>query len=662
MSSTRSGGLLARSLTSLERPAIVYLAAACTVVLGLFFAFVWSPLPFGWLGIDHYDDRALRLAHGEPFDTTDVPWGYAYYLAFFYLVFGHHLWVPILAQVLLNGLVPVLLYRLVRPLAGVRVAALAAILVGLFSFNTVYTSTQSSDAVCTVLFLASLVCFDRGRQDDRVWLLAASGLLMGVATQFRPNLILFPAVLAFAHAWHRPRTMKALRGAIAYLAVVGLALVPWIVRNYRLTGEFLPTSTHGGYQLWLGTLEMGAYLEQRPHNPRSLFEAPPFDYTSLAGRTLVVTADADACDPAPLLVYWTDRDRTRRSVPAVAGPSGRIAFEVPGQPAPTVVYYYTDAAPAAGSVVRRFTPLEGAANPFVFFVSIDHLLDPDRHHDVVDVFDLVRLLRHQAWNEPLPDGLLFDLTGDGRVDERDTRATVERLVRRADPAAGNVVRSIEQRPESVVLHLTDGSSLGVPLAFSGRITDLVPTEGLAARLLYSRMTRAQLKLEPEKPLTGVCGTIDHVAVNDVFYRQEPHLMRRYTALAWDNIRRNPADFALASLYRVVRLFIIRGSSDRHTAQQFTASSLIYAGGFIASVTILVAFLAGSWVAVRRQSRVRWLLLPIVYVPATICFVLTNMRYSITVQPYVFTFVAVAVVAWLERRTGDDREPGRRDRV
>ena len=40
---------------------------------------------------------------------------------------------------------------------------LAAVLTGVLSFNTVYASTQSSDAVCTVLFMAAVVAFARAR-------------------------------------------------------------------------------------------------------------------------------------------------------------------------------------------------------------------------------------------------------------------------------------------------------------------------------------------------------------------------------------------------------------------------------------------------------------------------------------------------------------------
>ena len=41
---------------------LVHAAAAVTILLGLVFVFVRAPHPFGWEGIDHYDDLARRLA------------------------------------------------------------------------------------------------------------------------------------------------------------------------------------------------------------------------------------------------------------------------------------------------------------------------------------------------------------------------------------------------------------------------------------------------------------------------------------------------------------------------------------------------------------------------------------------------------------------------
>ena len=65
-----------------------------------------------------------------------------------------------------------------------------------------------------------------------------------------------------------------------------------------------------------------------------------------------------------------------------------------------------------------------------------------------------------------------------------------------------------------------------------------------------------------------------------------------------------------------------------------------------SATYFLVFAAGAIIAIKRRSAVLYLLVPIVYVPLTICFVLTNMRYTITMQPLMFVFVAIAVMAAL----------------
>ena len=170
-------------------------ASLFSFALGLFFIFVWSPLPWGWEGIDHYHDQAIRLASGKPFATTDVPWGYAYFLAIFYAVFGAHAWIPLVAQVTLNACVPFLLYRLASPLAGSRIATLAALVCSVFSFNTIYASTQSTDSVSTVLFLTALTLAVEGRRSGGWAAFAIAGALGGLVAQFRPNLLLFPPFL-----------------------------------------------------------------------------------------------------------------------------------------------------------------------------------------------------------------------------------------------------------------------------------------------------------------------------------------------------------------------------------------------------------------------------------------------------------------------------------
>src|SRR6266850_2128200 len=179
----------------------VRLGCALSLGLGLFFIFAWAPHPWGWHGIDQYHTLALQLARGEPFQTTDVPWGYAYFLAAFYRMFGERLWIPLVAQAILNAAAPLIAYHLVASLLDRKTAAVTALLVGVLSFNTIYVSTQSSDSVCTVLFLLGTLAAVKSTQHPSWRMAALAGLAFGLASQLRPNLIAFPVVWALMYLW-----------------------------------------------------------------------------------------------------------------------------------------------------------------------------------------------------------------------------------------------------------------------------------------------------------------------------------------------------------------------------------------------------------------------------------------------------------------------------
>jgi hypothetical protein len=283
----------------------------------------------------------------------------------------------------------------------------------------------------------------------------------------------------------------------------------------------------------------------------------------------------------------------------------------------------------------------------VAFVSDDHLGDLDRHDDVLDVFDLVRMLRHIAWQEPVRAADKVDLTGDGRINAAD----VDRLVAAAIPHLTSRLTApysrVDVSADAATVHMADGSWIAVPRVFGGRQTDLqLSLHGeMAPAVMAGPKTFTSLKSRRREP--GECLPASEIEFNGPFYLGEPHGMQRYMALAQDNISRDPASFIAASLYRAVRLFVVRGSDDLSTTQQFRWSSLVFAAGTVLSLAYLAVFASGVVMAYRRRPGLLVLLIPIVYVPLTICFVLTNMRYTVTVQPLMFAFVAVAIAGALK---------------
>jgi hypothetical protein len=630
---------------ALESQWTVYAACGVSFAIGVFFIFVWAPHPWGREGLDHYHDIAIDLARGRPFPTMEVPWAYAYFLAAFYRAFGVHPWMPLVAQAALNALVPLLVATLAGAWCRRPTAVLAAVLAGIFSFNTIYASTESSDAVCTVVFLVAIAAFLRALRGGGLAWFVITGALAGLAPQFRPNLILVPLVLAGYALWAEP-TRRRLAQVTVLLACGGAALAPWAVRNYRLTGLLLPTSVHGGVQLWYGTLQVGSSLHSRAYNPRSVFEAPVFDYTSLDRVPIIVVGQVDCADERLddiRLAYWSDHDTAERRLAPARVDNRHYTFEIPAPGRNAVIYYYfvTEWSGISHRFVRT-TPRDGASAPAVYFISADHLGDLDVHGDLLDVFDVARLVGNLAWNEPLP--FADQLRAAGAVDVRTAVALLMRPLLAAN--ASRAVSNIEPGPDSARVTFADGSTMVVPRRWRGRITDLMFTEGVASTLMTSRVSLRALQAAKPGALDSVdaCTQVQDVAVNQVFYRREPHLMGRYSALAFDNIRRDPVDFLLASAYRAVRLFLIQGTSDRFTAQQFAGSRLVYAAATAVSIMYLTLFGIGVIVAWRRGHHLGLPLLLIAYVPATLAPVLTNMRYTVTIQPLMFVFMAVAITA------------------
>jgi dolichyl-phosphate-mannose-protein mannosyltransferase len=645
----------------------VYAASAVSFALGLFFIFVWTPLPWGWKGIDGYDQIAVGLARGEPFPTIHIVWGYAYFLAIFYRLFGNHPAIPLTVQAALNACIPLMLYRLVKLEMNERVAIVAAVLTGFFSFNTVYVSTQASDPVCTVLVVAAVLCFAiADRRQQTTWFVGA-GLLAAAAYQFRPNLVLFPFFMAALYVVVRARTAAGLKQMAVFLVVFVIGAAPWVIRNYRWTGGlFVPASTHGGVQLWFGTLQTGPYRESWLYNPRAAFEFPPVDYTSLDELPIVVTAIAPNCDLATRrqidLVYWTNREPTPRRLTVTPNADGSLLATLPAQPAPTAVFFYFDVASGTDDrVAHATTPPAGAADPAMIVVSRDHLGDLDIDGKALDVFDVVRMLRHLAWREPLADIDRLDLDGDGRLTEADVRRAAALLVdERADlSTVADPTTGVALDGHAATIRFRDGSSLTVPRRWNGTITDLQLTTPVvpSSSALFVQHSRsfASIPSGGHRPAPGrpapACTTLDRVAANRVPYRRLPHELRRFTALALDNIRRDPGGYLAASALRALRVFIVTGSEDQRTAYQFSGAGRVYAIGRAVSVALLAAFAAGVWIARARRMRLFMLLAPILYVPLTICFMLINARYSMTIQPFVFAFVAVTLVAVRDRVRG-----------
>ncbi len=491
-------------------------------------------------------------------------------------------------------------------------------------------------------------------------------------------MILLPLWLG-ALAWVLMRPRPALGPLAVFAATAFLVIAPWTIRNARLTGRFIPASAHGGIQLWYGSLQTGPFNPNWFDNPRDIFGERTFPYARPDRQPLVISSikpiggNCDGVVPEAVAVtYWTDRNAEKVSLPSRPWRDGGVHFEIPTQPDETAIYYYFDAMwSSPAGVVAQQSPVAGPFDPAIFFVSSNDFGDQDRHGDFVDVFDVVRLVRHEAWHEPVTSASALDFDHDGAMTFRDLDIAIGVLESdKNNPIAvphGGTARKVVAGDTTATLEFRDGSTLAVPRKFSGRLVDLEARGAIARGIVHTRRTARSVGLSAEQvPALRKFEECSRVAggIDAVFYRAQPQSQDRYTRLAVDNIRRTPIAYAVATLRRMIGIFVTVGSESSDAAHQFAGSRLLYAAGTAVSLSVFVLFLSGIVVGWRRGGDIVPLVAAVLYVPITIAPFLTNARYSLSGQPFVFAFVAIALVAGYDRfvRNPDDYEGRRHSRA
>ncbi|HVR10147.1 MAG TPA: glycosyltransferase family 39 protein [Thermoanaerobaculia bacterium] len=215
--------------------------------------------PFiGQLAMDswEYDRWAREIAAGDWLGHArgvffQAPL-YPYLLAILFAAIGPHLDAAYLVQIALAVAGCYALYRAGRAMAGERVglaaAALAAVY-GPFVFYDVQLLKESLavTAVCFLLWaMASFVRGDVGR-----WLV--TGLLLGILALLRENaLLVAPFLLPLAWSAGLATAARRTGRVAAFLAGIALALAPVGLRNGLVGGAFLPTTSQGGVNFYIG--------------------------------------------------------------------------------------------------------------------------------------------------------------------------------------------------------------------------------------------------------------------------------------------------------------------------------------------------------------------------------------------------------------------------
>jgi 4-amino-4-deoxy-L-arabinose transferase-like glycosyltransferase len=202
-----------------------------------------------------YHHTAELLASGHGFasnagvPTAQWPPLFPLLLSLVYRITGPEPLAGELMNALLGGLTVPLLYVLALRTFGRLEATIAAGFLAVFPGQILWPDVLLSETLYTLLLVSFFVLV--ALLPRRPWSVAVLGVAVGLATLTRGEAVLLvPAVMAVW--WHDLPRARLLVWTAALVAVAGLTVAPWTIRNAIAMDAFVPLSTNASITLWSG--------------------------------------------------------------------------------------------------------------------------------------------------------------------------------------------------------------------------------------------------------------------------------------------------------------------------------------------------------------------------------------------------------------------------
>ena len=669
---------------------------------------IWPPLSIQ-PNFESYDGLGWNLAQGAGFifavDGIASPYyfrtpGYPLFLAGLYAMFGH--WPPAVcaAQVVLHGLSVVLIFLLTRACLDRRVAALSACLAAVYPVFLMYIPTVLPEVLSVFLVALSLWLILAYTRRERGWLLLVAGAVMGCSALVRPAMALLP-VFCFAGACLAKRVgRRPVRLFLLLHLGVVVVMAPWVVRNYALMGRFLPLSTEAPLQFWLGTLNVGVYVDRAWENPNYTLQSGllksrlKYIYDEPGRSIPIEVRTRRGGELSPLRHHYRTKPGGRVSVIEMA-PSAPEVYtgRIPPQPMGTRVnYYLTFRDPISPSRRIRYPDNLGGAH--LWFKMVPDVFGEIGEREATGLSEIaLRLDRLYPADRGAegPGRVLYSLAqGRGELEELNVWVSKWGLDH-APPL--HVVRVETAGPSAFRVVMSSGGVLVLPrkgAALAGALRELVRKGDAVGKLGYAGRVSARgpgrvagrfgagwhqvpycgLSEVVREKVPGEWTFPDAVRDGSAVLRflkgvpclrwvglsaieQELRRNRAYRALAKENLRRDFFQVVKAALLRIPRLWMVVGSTDVRQAYQSSMSTVVYPVLYFGSWGMLALGVLGIY-WLRKRWRSHWLLaVPIVYLSLVHLPFHAEGRYTLQGRAFLLVYVVAALVTlwrWLSRQS------------
>lgn len=269
----------------------------------LLIALVLAPLIFNKTGLsdgsDGYEQVARTVAAGAGYrfapdlgETMFLLPAYPFFLAAIFYAVGFVPAAAFAAQCVLDALSTVMICRLGADALGTRVGLIAGYVYALYAGAWIACSRFLTEPLYIFLTLAFIEFFLLYFRNGGVGPLIGAAVSCALCVLCKSVAGLLPVWLLgcviVLPAWRGLRT-RVLVGLVTCLVVTAIGVMPWIIRNYRLTGEYVYPSTSGGLAIYTAHV----YAANPGKRIRDLVNQAAYEVNDLAKQIGVQTDPRD---------------------------------------------------------------------------------------------------------------------------------------------------------------------------------------------------------------------------------------------------------------------------------------------------------------------------------------------------------------------------------
>lgn len=226
---------------------------------------------------------------------------YPYFLAFVYLIFGlSAVFAVKIIQVLISTITVYFIYLIGRQFHSKAVGFTGAIIASIYSIFIFYSGLILSETLQAffITLLGYLIIRNQNNTNLKNWFWI--GIVLGISAIIRGNIIIFllaAVIYLIVKSFKNEDKKIAFRKAIVFLVLgTALPILVTTVRNYAVSDDFVPITSNGGINFYLGNNE---------DSPGVFVTPDEFDFhDDLSGHKYAESQTGRALKPSEVSNYW----------------------------------------------------------------------------------------------------------------------------------------------------------------------------------------------------------------------------------------------------------------------------------------------------------------------------------------------------------------------